>query len=147
MYSLWQAMCCSSVLWGFLAVWITMSSMYTDSHPSPTSIQKMVFIIIWNVARELVRPKDMTVGSNNPLWVRNAAFPSLPFLIQMLLYPQQMSTIVNLVHPLRQSMTWGIRGDTFLFFFVHLFIGWWSCTGHSFPFFSSQRRNWLHRVI
>ena len=96
-----------------------MLSMYTDSHPSPTSFQKMVFIIIWNVAGELVSPKNMTMGSNNPSWVRNVAFPSSPSLIWILLYPQWMSMIVNLVHPLRQSMTWGIRGDTFLFFFVY----------------------------
>ena len=104
-------------------MWIMMLSMYTDNHPSPTAVQKIVFIIIWNIAGELVRPKNMTVGSNNPSWVRNAAFPLSPSLIQMLLYPQQMSTIINLVHPLRWSITWGMRGDMFLFFFVHLFMG------------------------
>ena len=75
----------------------------------------MVFIIIWNVTGELVSLKNMTIGLNSPLWVRNAAFTSSPSLIWMLLYPQWMSTIVNLVHLLRQSMTWGMRGIHFYF--------------------------------
>src|SRR5580692_1899826 len=99
------------------------SSMYTDSQPSPTSVWKIVFIIIWKVASELVRPKNMTVGSNNPSGVRNAAFHSSPSLIWMLLYPYLTSNFVKRVQPLRQLITWGMRGDTFLLCFVHLFSG------------------------
>ena len=33
------------------------------NHPSITCHQNIVFIIIWNVAGELVSPKNMTVGS------------------------------------------------------------------------------------
>jgi hypothetical protein len=83
----------------------------------------MVFIIIWKVAGELVRPKNITVGSNNPSGVRKAAFHSSPSLIRTLLYPHHTSNLVNSVHPLSLSMVCGIKGDTFLFFFVHLLIG------------------------
>ena len=79
--------------------------------------------MVWKVAGELVSPKNITVGSNNPSGVRNAPFHLSPSLIRILLYPHQMSSVVNLVHPLRQSMICIINGDTFLFFFVHLFNG------------------------
>ena len=39
----------------------------------------------WNVVGELVSPKNMTVGSNSPLFVLNAAFHSSPSLIWTLL--------------------------------------------------------------
>jgi len=58
-----------------------MSSMNTDVSPFATSGQNIVFIIIWNVAGELVRPKNMMVGSNNPSGVRKAAFHLSPGLI------------------------------------------------------------------
>jgi len=60
---------------------MAMSSMKTDVSPFATSGRNIVFIIIWNVAGELVRPKNMTVGSNSPSGVRNAAFHSSPGLI------------------------------------------------------------------
>jgi hypothetical protein len=100
-----------------------MSSMYTDNQPRATSFRKMVFIIIWKVAGEFVRPKNITVGSNSPSGVRNAAFHSSPGLMRTLLYPQRTSNFVNSVQPLSRSIVWGIRGETFLFFFVHLLIG------------------------
>src|SRR6266478_2658397 len=100
-----------------------MSSIYTDNHPCATSVRNMVFIIIWKVAVEFVSPKNITVGSNSPSGVRKAAFHSSPSLIRMLLYPHRTSTLVNRVHPLSLSMTWGISGDTFWFRLVHLLIG------------------------
>ena len=57
--------------------------------------------MVWKVAGEFVSPKNITVGSNSPSGVRNAPFHLSPSLIQMLLYPHQMSTVVNSVHPLR----------------------------------------------
>ena len=124
--------CCSdSPLSGF--IWIAMLSMYTDSHPWATSILKISFIIAWNVAREFVRPKNITRGSKRPWGIRNAAFHSSPSLILMLLYPHLMSNFVNRVYPTSLSITWGISGDTFRFFFMYLFRGRWSCTGRSFP--------------
>ena len=102
---------------------MAISSIYTDSHPFATSIQKIVFIIIWNVAGELVSPKNITIGSNSPSGVRNAPFHSSPSLIHRLLYPHHMSNFVNRVLLLRRSIVWGMSGDTFQFFFVHLLIG------------------------
>ena len=97
--------------------------MKMENQPSMTCRLKMVFIIIWKVAGELVSPKNITVGSNSPSGVRKAAFHSSPGLIRMLLYPQRISNLVKSVHPASQSTTDGIRGDTFLFLFVHLFSG------------------------
>ncbi len=71
----------------------------------------MVFIIIWKVAGELVRLKNMTVGLNSPFGVRKVAFHSSPSLICILLYPQQTLTFVKRVQPLNLSMTWGISGE------------------------------------
>src|SRR6266478_6403938 len=102
---------------------MAMSSMYTDNQPWATSVRKMVFIIIWNVAGEFVSPKNITVGSNRPSGVRKAAFHSSPSLIRILLYPQRTSTFVKSVHTHSRSMTWGISGDTFWFRLVHLLIG------------------------
>ena len=57
--------------------------------------------MVWKLAGEFVSPKNITVGSNNPSGVRNDAFHSSPSLIWMLLYPHQMSSVVNNEHPLR----------------------------------------------
>jgi len=97
--------------------------MNTDVSPFATSGRNIVFIIIWNVAGELVRPKNITVGSNSPSGVRKAAFHSSLGLIRMLLYPHQTSNLVNSVHPANQSMTEGIRGDMLQFRLVHLLRG------------------------
>jgi hypothetical protein len=99
------------------------SSINTKKYPNITGCQKIMFIIIWKVAGELVRPKNMTMGSNNPSGVRNAAFYSSPSFIWMLLYPHRMSNFVNSVHPASRSITDGIRGDTFQFHLVHLLRG------------------------
>ena len=50
-------------------------------------------IIVWNVASELVSPKYMTMGSQMPKHVLNAAFHWLPSHIRMLLYPHRMSKV------------------------------------------------------
>ena len=94
-----------------------------ENHPSITWHQNMVFIIIWKVAGKFVSPKNMTVGSKSPSEVRKAAFHLSPGLMQMLLYPHQISNLVNREHPASLSTTDGISGDTFQFFFVHLFSG------------------------
>jgi len=92
--------------------------------PAATPGRKIVFIIIWKVAGELVSLKNIMVGLNSPSGVRKAAFHSSPGLIRMLLYPQQMLTLVNNVHPANWSITDGISGETFLFCLVHLLRGW-----------------------
>src|SRR5258708_40194105 len=108
--------CCSSVSPCFCFVWIARSSMYMESHPWAISRRKIMFIIIWKVAGELVSPKNITVGSKSPSGVRNAAFHSSPSLIRTLLYPHRMSNLVKRVQPARRSMVWGISGDTLRFF-------------------------------
>ena len=94
-----------------------------ENHPSITCLQNIVFIIIWKVAGELVSPKNITVGSKSPSGVRKATFHLTPGLMLMLLYPQCMLNLVNKEHPASLSTTDGMRGETFQFFFVHLFNG------------------------
>ena len=65
------------------------------SHPSAIMSQKESFMNCWKVAGELVSPKNMTVGLNNPLWVTKAAFHWWPSLIRMLLYPHQTLNLVK----------------------------------------------------
>src|SRR5258708_37753874 len=101
----------------------------------------MVFIIIWKVARELVSPKNMTVGSKSPSGVKKATFGLSPGLMRMLLYPHRISNFVKSVHPLKRSMVWGMRGETLRFLVVHLCTGRKSWTGWSFPsFFLTKKK-------
>ena len=44
------------------------------SHPLAIMSRKESFMNRWNVAGELVSPKNMTVGSKSPLWVIKVAF-------------------------------------------------------------------------
>ena len=44
------------------------------SHPSAIILQNKSFMNCWNVAGELQRLKNMTVGSKSPLCVMKAAF-------------------------------------------------------------------------
>ena len=97
--------------------------MKMENHSSITCHLKIVFIIIWKVAGELVSPKNITVGSKSPSGVKKAAFHSSPGLMRMLLYPHLMSNLVNKVHPASQSTTDRIRGDTLQFLLVHLLSG------------------------
>src|SRR5258707_12493678 len=62
--------------------------------------QRISFIIIWNVMGELHSPKNMTVGSNSPQLVQNAAFHSSPSLIHTLLNPHWRSSTV------KNSVSW-----------------------------------------
>ena len=55
--------------------------MYTVRFPLAICIQNRVFIMVWKVAGKLVRPKNITVGSNSPSLVVKAAFHLCPFFI------------------------------------------------------------------
>src|SRR5260370_38407048 len=99
------------------------SSIYTESSTCASCFWNIVFIIIWKVAGEFIRPKNMTVGSKSPSGVRKAAFHLSPSFMHMLLYPHRISYLVNNMHPFRQLMVWGIRGETLCFLFIHLLIG------------------------
>ena len=59
--------------------------MTQERNTCATSSWKMSSIIVWNVAGEFVRPKNITVGLNNPSLVLKAALYSSPSLMQMLL--------------------------------------------------------------
>ena len=62
---------------------------------SRSSSVNIAFIMVWNVAGEFVRPKNMTLGSNRPWFVMKAAFHSSPSLMRTLLYPHRMSNLEN----------------------------------------------------
>ena len=81
------------------------------SHFSAISGENMEFIMVWKVAGEFMRPKNITVGSNRPSLVIKAAFHSSPFLIQMLLYPQRMLNLVYREQPFSRSISSGMRGS------------------------------------
>ena len=61
-------------------------------------------IIVWKVAGELVSPKYMTMGSQMPKQVLNAAFHWSPLWIQMLLYPHQMLKVEKMNELARANM-------------------------------------------
>src|SRR5712672_888014 len=107
----------SKILWmhflwntGSSGVAMSILSMYTVSQPSWISSSNIVFIMAWNVAGELVMPKNMTVGSYSPSLVMNAAFHSSPFLMRTLLYPQRTSNLVKSFFILTRLINWGMRG-------------------------------------
>jgi len=74
----------------------------------------MLFIILWNVSGELHNPKYITLGSNNPLLVRKAAFHSSPFLIYILLYPQIRFSLLKYLVFLSLMITSLIKGKWYL---------------------------------
>jgi hypothetical protein len=57
---------------------------------------------VWNVAGELQRPKNITVGSQRPKGMVNAAFQRSSGQINMLLYPQCISILVKMRDPHRR---------------------------------------------
>src|SRR5712675_1017718 len=108
----------SKILWmhclwnvGSSEVAMSISSMYTVSHPSRISSSKIAFIIAWKVAGELVIPKNMTVSSYRPSFVMKAAFHSLPSLILTLLYPHRTLNLVKSFFILTWLINCGMRGS------------------------------------
>ena len=53
------------------------------------------FIIVWNIASELVSLKNITASLNDPFSVVNAAFHLSSSFIHTLLYPHHRSIFVN----------------------------------------------------
>uniref|UniRef100_A0A0W0FZZ0 Uncharacterized protein n=1 Tax=Moniliophthora roreri TaxID=221103 RepID=A0A0W0FZZ0_MONRR len=78
-------------------------------YPSP-SHHNIMFIMVWNVAGEFIRPKNMTKGLNIPQFIRNAAFHSSPSLIRMFLKPQQTSIFENHTASLSLSTSSCVNG-------------------------------------
>ncbi|KAF8228742.1 hypothetical protein L208DRAFT_1290049, partial [Tricholoma matsutake] len=80
------------------------------SHPSSSMSRKRSFIMAWNVAGELHSPKNITIGSNSPRLVLNAAFHSSPFFICTLWYPHRMSSFMKNLAPFSLSKRSPISG-------------------------------------
>ncbi len=86
---------CSSLVFDMIRI----SSRETVTAPDAMRSLKISFIIHWKVAGELVSPKNITVGLNNPQLVLNAAFHSSPLLMRTLLYPHQTSSLEKYLAP------------------------------------------------
>ena len=54
-----------------------------------------MIIMVWNVAGELVKLKNITVGLNDPSGVVNAAFHLFSPFIHILLYSYHKSNLLN----------------------------------------------------
>jgi len=78
--------------------------------PCAICSQKIVFIMVWKVASEFVRPKNMTIGSYSPSGVVNTAFQQSSGWIFIVLYLHQMSTVVKRVHSHKRLICCGIKG-------------------------------------
>ena len=102
--------CSSSIL-----VKIKILSRQTIIMPSAMRSQKILFIMVWKVARLLVIPKNITKGSNMPRLVQKAAFYSSPGLMRTLLKPQQTSSLVKYLAPQSWDMSLEISGREYLF--------------------------------
>ena len=70
-------------------------SMNTITFPVLIESLSNLFIIIWKVASEFVKPKNITVGLNDLSRVVNAAFHLSPFLILTLLYLHLKFIFIN----------------------------------------------------
>jgi hypothetical protein len=81
--------------------------------PSAIRSWNISFIIIWNVAGLLVRPKYMTRGSNKPLLVQNVAFHLSPSQMQTLLYSQWTSSLVKEHASLSRWIRSSMRGNRY----------------------------------
>ena len=87
-----------------------MLSMYMIMICSLIISLKMLSIIAWNVAGELHRLKNITVGSKSPQLVLNAAFHWSPSRMRTLLYPHHTSSLVKNRAPLSLSSSSLIKG-------------------------------------
>ncbi len=105
---------CSSLVLDMIRI----SSRYTVMVPDAMRSLKMSFIIHWKVAGELVSPKNITIGSNKPWLVLNAAFHSLPVLMRTLLYPHQTSSLEKYLVPRNLSISSKMRGSRYQFLIV-----------------------------
>lgn len=88
------------------------------THPSAISSLKMSFIIVWNVAGELVSPKNITNGLNNLRFILKTAFHLSPSLILMLLYPHHMSILEKYFALDSLSINSEMSGKGYLFLII-----------------------------
>ncbi len=85
--------------------------------------RNMVSIMVWNVAGELVSPKNITVGSKSPIFVMKATLCQSSSIICTVLYPQWMLTTVISLVLLILSISWGMSGKGYQFLMVHSLMG------------------------
>src|SRR5882724_2878796 len=64
--------------------------------PSSMRSLKMSFIIVWNIAGLLVRPKHMTRGLNKPLFIQKAAFHFFDLYVVVTPADVQLGKILSL---------------------------------------------------
>ena len=122
--NLWRTILVYCSRSSLLSACMRMSSMYTMQNPCAIRSENVWSIIFWNVAGELHILKNITVGSKFFLLVLNAAFHSSPSLIQTLLYPHWISSLVKYFNPWSLSMMSEINGSGEAFLIVHSFRYW-----------------------
>ena len=71
-------------------------SMKLATSPVLIKFHRILFIIVWNIARKLVSPKNIIVGSNNSSRVVNATFHLFSSFIYILLYSHLKFNFVNI---------------------------------------------------
>ena len=71
------------------SVFVSTSTLSTNAATFSLLIKslRILFIIAWNVAGKFVIPKNITIGSKDPIYIINAPFHSFSSLILMLLNP------------------------------------------------------------
>ena len=77
------------------SVLIITSSIKLTTFPVLIIFHRISYIMVWNITSEFINLKNITVGSNDPSRVVNAAFHSSPSFILILLYPHLRSIFVN----------------------------------------------------
>jgi len=114
----------SSTLWMTLAYYLTVLvkmrilSKYTTTILLVMRFLKILFIIVWKMARLLVIPKNITRSSNRLQLVWKIVFYLSLGLIYMLLKPQQMSSLVKYLALWSCNISLEMRDKGYLFFTV-----------------------------
>jgi len=91
--------------------------------PQAICSRNIVSIIVWNVAGELVSPKNITFGWKSPRLVINTALCRSSSTICTVLYPQRMSTtVISSASPIL-LINWGMSGRGYRFLMVHSLMG------------------------
>ena len=80
------------------------------SHPSTIMLPKAESMKAWKVGSELHQLKNMTTGLQRPYSMMNTTFHLSPSLMQMVLYPHQMSILEHNFAPMSLLMRVEMRG-------------------------------------
>ena len=104
---------CSTVL-----VKMRILSKYTTTISLAIRSLKILFIIVWKVARLLVILKNITKSLNRPQLVWKVVFYLSPGLMYMLLKPQWMSSLVKYLALQSCNTSSEMKGKRYLFFTI-----------------------------